>query len=68
MMKGATAKTEGMPTKDNIIAILPGDLREIIERDVQAGDFANADEAIRKAMSDRSSLAIPRAQSDKGWE
>jgi len=36
--------------KPATIDTLPDDLRETIEQDVQTGDFANADEAIRKAI------------------
>jgi Arc/MetJ-type ribon-helix-helix transcriptional regulator len=48
--------------KASIVEILPDDLRESIEQDVQAGDFANADEAIRKAIvSQHERLALRRS-------
>ena len=51
-----------MPQKASIVKILPDDLRETIEQDVQAGDFANADEAIRKAIvSQHERLALRRS-------
>ena len=51
-----------MPQKASIVEILPDDLRETIEQDVQAGDFANADEAIRKAIvSQQERLALRRS-------
>lgn len=51
-----------MPQKASIVEILPDDLRETIEQDVQAGDFANADEAIRKAIvSQHERLALRRS-------
>ena len=36
--------------KSHIIEALPDDLRETIEEDVRAGEFTDADEAIRKAI------------------
>ena len=51
-----------MPQKASIVENLPDDLRETIEQDVQAGDFANADEAIRKAIvSQHERLALRRS-------
>jgi Arc/MetJ-type ribon-helix-helix transcriptional regulator len=39
-----------MQPKTATIETLPDDLRETIEEDVRAGEFADADEAIRKAI------------------
>jgi Arc/MetJ-type ribon-helix-helix transcriptional regulator len=51
-----------MHQKASIVEILPDDLRETIEQDVQAGDFANADEAIREAIvSQHERLALRRS-------
>jgi Arc/MetJ-type ribon-helix-helix transcriptional regulator len=62
-----------MSQKASIIEALPEDLREAIEQDVQAGDFADADEAIRKAILSqherialRRSLVEAEAQIDRG--
>lgn len=62
-----------MPQGANIIESLPDDLREIIEQDIQSGDFANAEEAIRQSiLSQHERLALRRsfveaeAQIDRG--
>jgi len=59
--------------KPATIDTLPDDLRETIEQDVQAGDFADADEAIRKAILSqhervalRRSLVEAKAQIERG--
>ena len=45
-----------------IIETLPADLRETIEEDVRAGEFADVDEAIRKAMvSQHERIALRRS-------
>ena len=51
-----------MRQKTSIIEVLPDDLRKTVEQDVQAGDFANADEAIRKAiLSQHERIALRRS-------
>ena len=51
-----------MSQKASIIEALPDDLRSTIEQDVQAGDFANADDAIRQAIiSQHERIAIRRS-------
>lgn len=59
--------------KAHIIENLPDDLRKTIEEDVRAGDFANADDAIRKAIlaqhervALRRSLVEAKAQIERG--
>jgi Arc/MetJ-type ribon-helix-helix transcriptional regulator len=56
-----------------IIETLPADLRETVEEDVRAGEFADADEAIRKAIVSqherialRRSLVEAEAQIERG--
>jgi Arc/MetJ-type ribon-helix-helix transcriptional regulator len=45
-----------------IIEALPADLRETVEEDVRAGEFADVDEAIRKAiMSQHERIALRRS-------
>lgn len=51
-----------MPQKASIIEALPEDLRSTIEQDVQAGDFANADDAVRQAIiSQHERIALRRS-------
>jgi len=59
--------------KAPIIDALPADLRQTVEEDVRAGEFADADEAIRTAILSqherialRRSLAEAEAQIDRG--
>ena len=59
--------------KAPIIGALPDDLRETVEEDVRAGEFTDADEAIRKAILSqherialRRSLIEAEAQIDRG--
>jgi len=48
--------------KADIIEALPDDLRETIEEDVRAGEFTDADEAIRTAiLSQHERLALRRS-------
>ncbi len=48
--------------KADIIEALPEDLRETIEEDIRAGEFTDADEAIRKAiLSQHERLALRRS-------
>jgi Arc/MetJ-type ribon-helix-helix transcriptional regulator len=48
--------------KADIIEILPEDLRKTIEEDVRAGEFTDADEAIRTAiLSQHQRLALRRS-------
>ena len=48
--------------KADIIEILPEDLRKTIEEDVRAGEFTDADEAIRAAiLSQHERLALRRS-------
>jgi Arc/MetJ-type ribon-helix-helix transcriptional regulator len=48
--------------KAHIIETLPDDLRETIEEDVRAGEFTDADEAIRTAiLSQHERLALRRS-------
>ena len=48
--------------KADIIGILPADLRKTIEEDVRAGEFTDADEAIRTAiLSQHERLALRRS-------
>lgn len=48
--------------KAQIIETLPDDLRETIEEDVRAGEFTDADEAIRTAiLSQHERLALRRS-------
>jgi Arc/MetJ-type ribon-helix-helix transcriptional regulator len=56
-----------------IIETLPADLRETVEEDVRAGEFADVDEAIRKAIVSqherialRRSLVEAEAQIERG--
>ena len=49
-MVGGVRKLTPMPQRAATIETLPEDLRETIEEDVRAGEFADADEAIRKAI------------------
>jgi Arc/MetJ-type ribon-helix-helix transcriptional regulator len=62
-----------MPHKGTVIEALPDDLRETIEEDVRSGEFADADEAIRKAILTqhervalRQSLIEAEAQIERG--
>jgi Arc/MetJ-type ribon-helix-helix transcriptional regulator len=51
-----------MPQRAATIETLPEDLRETIEEDVRAGEFADADEAIRKAiLAQHERLALRRS-------
>ena len=51
-----------MMQKPATIETLPDDLRETVEEDVSAGEFATADEAIRKAiLSQHERLALRRS-------
>ena len=59
--------------KAHLIEALPDDLRETVEEDVRAGEFADADEAIRTAILSqherialRRSLVEAEAQIDRG--
>ncbi len=59
--------------KASIIEALPDDLRETVEEDVRAGEFTDADEAIRTAILSqherialRRSLVEAEAQVDRG--
>jgi len=48
--------------KAPIIESLPDDLRETVEEDIRAGEFVDADEAIRKAiLSQHERLALRRS-------
>ena len=48
--------------KADIIETLPDDLRKTIEEDVRAGEFTDADEAIRTAiLSQHERLALRRS-------
>ena len=62
-----------MSQKATIIETLPDDLRETIAEDVRSGEFADADEAIRKAIlaqhervALRQSLVEAQAQIERG--
>ena len=62
-----------MSHKTTVIETLPDDLRETIEEDVRAGEFADADEAIRQAiLTQHERVALHRspieaeAQIDRG--
>ena len=62
-----------MGHKATIIEMLPEDLRETVEEDVRAGEFADADEAIRNAIVSqheriafRRSLIEAEQQIDRG--
>lgn len=51
-----------MSQKASIIEVLPDDLRATIEQDVQGGDFATADDAIRQAiLSQHERIALRRS-------
>ncbi len=59
--------------KASIIEALPDDLRETVEEDVRAGEFRDAEEAIREAILSqherialRRSLVEAEAQVDRG--
>jgi len=59
---GGVRKLTPMPQRAATIETLPEDLRETIEEDVRAGEFADADEAIRKAiLAQHERLALRRS-------
>ena len=43
-------KLQTLPQKTATIENLPDDLRETVEEDVRSGEFADADDAIRRAI------------------
>jgi len=61
-LHGKSVDSSQMSQKAATIETLPDDLRETVEEDVRAGEFTDADDAIRKAiLSQHERIALRRS-------